>query len=109
MHYLNPTTRTNQYTDAIASIVGILENYDFDRMFPTYGFGGKVPDCQQVSHCFALNGDIYNPECNQVMGVLNAYYQSLAKVQLYGGTEFNKILQLVNGFAGQQAAEMTFK
>lgn len=45
LHYINPQTQTNQYTDAIASVVGILENYDSDKLFPVYGFGGKVPEC----------------------------------------------------------------
>lgn len=107
LHYVNPRTNTNQYTEAIASVVGILENYDSDKMFPVYGFGGKPPDCQKVSHCFALNGNIFAPECNQVNGVLQAYYQSLHKVQLYGGTEFHSFLSYINGFAGQQAQEMS--
>lgn len=64
LHYINPSTGTNGYTDAINSIVGILETYDNDRLFPVYGFGGKVPDSQKASHCFALNGDIFSPEVN---------------------------------------------
>ena len=30
LHYLDPQTMTNQYTDAINSVVGILESYDSD-------------------------------------------------------------------------------
>jgi len=74
LHYLNPHTKTNQYTEAILAVLSILENYDSDQMFPLYGFGGKVPDCKQVSHCFALNGNIYAPECNGMKGVMSAYY-----------------------------------
>jgi len=33
----------------------ILEKYNYDQMFPCYGFGAKLPS-GQVSHCFALNG-----------------------------------------------------
>lgn len=62
LHYLNPQTMKNQYTDAIHSIVSILQNYDSDQMFPVYGFGGKLPGKDNVSHCFALNGDIFSPE-----------------------------------------------
>jgi len=76
LHYIDPRTQRNNYTDAIHSCLSILENYDKDKMFPIYGFGGKVPECQAVSHCFALNGDIFSPEVNGVNGVLNAYYQA---------------------------------
>lgn len=49
-------------------------------MFPVYGFGGKVPGKDAVSHCFALNGNIFSPECSRVDGVLEAYYHSINKV-----------------------------
>jgi hypothetical protein len=40
-------------------------------------------------------------------GVLRAYYESVKKVQLYGGTQFSGILSYANGFAGLSAMEMT--
>lgn len=77
-------------------------------MFPVYGFGGKVPGGRdQVSHCFALNGNIFQPECSRTEGVLTAYYKAVEKVELYGGTHFSGILEYVNGFADLQAREMT--
>ncbi|MFM7854574.1 MAG: hypothetical protein ACKO96_22275 [Flammeovirgaceae bacterium] len=30
----------NQYEAAITHVGGVLENYDYDRNFPVYGFGG---------------------------------------------------------------------
>ena len=63
LHYINRNTGKNQYLDAIHAVLGILENYDEDKCFPVYGFGGKLPERAAVSHCFALNGDIFNPEC----------------------------------------------
>ena len=69
-------------------------------MFPVYGFGGKIsnhPD-GKASDCFALNGDIYKPEVPGVQGVLQAYYNSLTKVQLFGPTNFAPILSYVNGY-----------
>jgi len=101
LHYLNPQTQTNNYTEAINSVLSILENYDSDKMFPVYGFGGIVPGTPNntVSHCFALNGNIFAPECNGVKGVMNAYYNAIKKVQLYGNTQFSHILKFINGFA----------
>ena len=57
-----------------------------------------------VSHCFALNGDIYKPECNGTNGVLQAYYNSMKNIDLFGPTYFNKIMKTVNAHA--EYAEM---
>ena len=74
-------------------------------MFPLYGFGGKLPGLNSVSHCFALNGDIFNPEVSTVEGILGCYANSLRHAQLYGGTHFSGILRYVNGFAHKLGAE----
>lgn len=79
----------NQYTDAITSTLNILKDYDSDQLFPVYGFGGKVPGGDKPSHCFALNGDIYDPECKGVDGVLNVYKNYLKHGKLYGPTNFS--------------------
>jgi len=34
----------------------------------------------KVSHCFAANGDIFNPEVYGVEGVVQAYKNSIQKV-----------------------------
>jgi len=54
LHYRNPSG-DNDYSRAIRAVGHILQNYDTDKRFPVYGFGGKVNG--QVSHCFALNGN----------------------------------------------------
>jgi vacuolar-type H+-ATPase subunit F/Vma7 len=51
------------------------------------------------SHCFALNGNIFDPECDGLEGILEAYQNSLKHVQLYGPTHFNEILSVVNDMA----------
>jgi hypothetical protein len=61
----------NQYLNAITAVGRILENYDSDKMFPIFGFGGKVPMVlDKTSHCFALNGNIFNPEVPGIEGVI---------------------------------------
>lgn len=107
LHYLNHQTQSNTYTQAINAVLGILENYDHDKMFPVYGFGAKIPQKDEVTHCFALNGNIFDPECNGIKGVMQAYYDSLKKVQLWGGTQFSSVLSYVNGFAEQMQKEVT--
>lgn len=43
LHFLDPRSNRNQYTDAMLSVLNILQDYDSDQMFPVYGFGGKLP------------------------------------------------------------------
>jgi hypothetical protein len=69
LHYYDQSA--NQYLNAIRSVGEILENYDSDKMFPVFGFGGRVPMVlDKASHCFALNGDIFNPEVPGIRGVI---------------------------------------
>lgn len=84
--------------------MNVLKNYDTDQMFPTFGFGAKLPggresnDQTSCSHCFALNGNIFEPECSGVEGVLDAYYNAVGKVKLWGNTQFHHFLDQVNCF-----------
>lgn len=105
LHYYNPPqVTTNFYTDALHHVMTILENYDTDNLYPAFGFGAKLPngrnanDQSAAAHYFALNGNVFEPECSGVDGILNAYYNSITKCQLWGNTQFHHVLQKVNGF-----------
>ena len=55
-----------------------MQYYDSDKKIPVFGFGAKVPpNTHRASHCFALNGDIFDPECDGIEGVVEAYKNSL--------------------------------
>lgn len=41
------------------------------------------------------NGNPQNPYCNGIEGVMEAYYQSLKSVQLYGPTNFSPVINHV--------------
>jgi len=47
-------------------------------------------------HCFALNGDIFEPECDGIEGVIAAYHNSINNTTLFGPTFFSEILETVN-------------
>ena len=64
-----------------------------------YGFGGIVPPNKKVSHCFALNGDIFEPECNGIEGAIQAYKNAIRKTKLCGPTYFSEIISAINGRA----------
>ena len=74
LHYFD--MKNNQYLNAITSVEHILENYDSDKFFTVLGFGGRIPSLfDKTSHCFALNGNIFNPEVPEIEGVINCISQ----------------------------------
>jgi len=92
LHYRNPY-QANEYVTAISSVGSILADYDYDKNFPVYGFGAKLPPTRQVSHCFPLNGNWNNPEVPGVQGILDIYYRALDSVELHGPTIFSQVLK----------------
>ncbi|KAK3518085.1 hypothetical protein QTP70_033307 [Hemibagrus guttatus] len=98
LHYMNPY-QLNAYGMALKAVGEIIQDYDSDKMFPALGFGAKLPPDGRVSHEFALNGNPQNPYCNGIDGVMEAYYQSLKSVQLYGPTNFSPVINHVARYA----------
>jgi hypothetical protein len=87
----------NDYVRAIRAVGDILQYYDSDKEIPTYGFGASIPPLNNdPCHCFALNGDIFKPECNGIDGVLEAYQRAVRNVNLYGPTNFAEIISSIN-------------
>ncbi|XP_037540821.1 copine-5 isoform X1 [Nematolebias whitei] len=98
LHYMNPY-QMNAYAMALKAVGEIIQDYDSDKMFPALGFGAKLPPDWRVSHEFPLNGNVENPYCNGIDGILEAYHQSLKTVQLYGPTNFAPIVNHVAKYA----------
>ncbi|XP_064607159.1 copine-8-like isoform X2 [Liolophura sinensis] len=98
LHYLSPY-QPNAYAMAIQSVGEIIQDYDSDKLFPALGFGARIPPNGVVSHEFPLNFNPQNPYCQGITGVLQAYYQSLQSVQLYGPTNFAPVINHVARFA----------
>jgi hypothetical protein len=96
LHYWDPTGQTfNQYQHVIASVGGIVESYDTDKMFPVVGFGASQmgPDglYGPVSHCFSLNP--LGLEVHGIGGVLQAYANILPQLKFSGPTLFAPLLE----------------
>ncbi|KAK0144908.1 Copine-8 [Merluccius polli] len=98
LHYMSPY-QLNAYTLALRAVGEIIQDYDSDKMFPALGFGAKLPPDGRVSHEFALNGNPQNPYCSGIEGVMEAYYQSLKSVRLYGPTHFSPVINHVARYA----------
>ena len=72
LHFFDPAK--NQYLQAIQSVGSILQFYNTDKQIQLYGFGGAVaPYYNRASHCFAMNGNIFNPRVDGLGGVTFAY------------------------------------
>jgi len=91
LHYLG--TNFNQYELAIKACGGIVEYYDYNKMFETYGFGGKFYGNPNVDHCFPLNCDFNNPEIFGLEEVLRKYREALNNCQLFGPTYFHYFIE----------------
>ena len=72
LHYLGPN---NQYEKAIFNVGSVVEPYDNDKMFPVFGFGGipRHMGINGVSHCFAVNGMVQQPNVNGIINIVNTY------------------------------------
>ncbi|XP_029007871.1 copine-9-like isoform X1 [Betta splendens] len=102
LHYMSPY-QMNTYAMALKAVGEIIQDYDSDKLFPAYGFGAKLPPDGKISHAFPLNSIPENPNCVGIEGVLEAYFQSLRSVQLYGPTNFATVITQV----ARCAAEVT--
>ena len=92
----NMNLSMNQYLSSISSVGSILECYDTDKMIPVLGFGAKILGFNQnVSHCFALNGNIFAPEVFGIKGVADIYLKNILKLSFFRPTHFHLILNYV--------------
>jgi hypothetical protein len=99
----------NEYAKVLESVLGILEQYDSDKLIPVYGFGAKLPPGgTSVSHCFSLSGDFFHPEVKGVTGALEAYRNALGVVSLHGPTELAPVFRLAQQFATNPTSRMTY-
>ncbi|XP_072552669.1 copine-9 isoform X3 [Salminus brasiliensis] len=94
LHYMSPY-QMNAYAMALKAVGEIIQDYDSDKLFPAYGFGAKIPPDGNVSHAFPMNSDCENANCVGIEGVLEAYYECLRTVQLYGPTNFAPVINQV--------------
>jgi len=105
LHYCDPSgMNMNEYEKAIRSVGDILAYYDHDKKFPAFGFGAKMPD-GQVSHCFSLGGNPFDPECVGIDGILSAYKQAIYNVELWGPTNFAPVIRTATKYASQHMSQ----
>ncbi|KAK7318344.1 hypothetical protein RJT34_03043 [Clitoria ternatea] len=103
LHYIDPSGRPNAYQRAILEVGEVLQFYDSDRRFPTWGFGARPID-GPVSHCFNLNGSNHYCEVEGIQGIMMAYTSALLNVSLAGPTLFGPVISNAALIASQSVA-----
>ncbi|GJZ71739.1 BONZAI 1-like protein [Tanacetum coccineum] len=103
LHYIDYSGRPNEYQKAIQEVGGVLQYYDHDEQFPSWGFGARPFD-GPVSHCFSLNGNDANPSVAGIQGIMSAYESALSNVSLAGPTLFGPVITSAATIAAQSMA-----
>ena len=88
LHYIGGL-EPNLYERAIYSCGNICAYYDYDQMFPCYGFGAKINNIP--TQIFNLNFES-NPNIHLIPNVIDTYHKALNYVKLWGPTNFGPIL-----------------
>ena len=95
LHYLKSGDAGNKYLQAIKSVVTIMQYYNTTKMIAAYGYGAQVVQNHETSHCFALNGDIFNPSVPGIEGLMRAYERCLKAVNFGENARFSEVVDTV--------------
>ena len=99
LHYLEES-KGNEYLQAITEVGEILQYYDSDKKIPVFGFGAKLPpEFKHISHCFALNKDIFDPEVKGINEVVSVYKRACKEVTFHGPTLFSSLIHTAADYA----------
>lgn len=82
----------NDYEQAIRSCGLIIAFYDYDQLFPVYGFGAVININQKPNMCFNINFQP-NPDIYTIDNVIEEYRKCLRKIILAGPTEFSPMIR----------------
>ena len=90
--------KPNDYERAIKACGNIIAYYDYDQLFPVYGFGAIVNSSKnkEASMCFNLNFKD-NPDIYTIDNIIKEYHDCIEKDKLTfsGPTEFSPIINTV--------------
>ncbi len=81
----------NYYEKAIRSCGDIVAYYDYDNVFPVFGYGAVLPGQSGTNHCFNLNFS-NSPDILSIDGVLQTYRGVLEKLNFSGPTYFSPLI-----------------
>ena len=93
LHYLGGGM--NDYECAIRACGSIVAYYDYNQLFPVYGFGAQIIGHNNTSMCFNINFK-KNPEIYTIDNVIKEYHNCFKYIILAGPTEFCPLVKRVN-------------
>ena len=94
LHYWGENEKRNPYERAILSCASVMANYDYDQLFPVYGFGAIIKGQKRVNHCFNINFNS-DPNIQFVENILEEYHKCLDKIIFSGPTHFAPIINKI--------------
>ena len=94
LHFIGSEEK-NAYEKAIRSCGDIVAYYDYDQLFPVYGYGAKLHGNEKVNHCFPISGT-NDENINTIDGVLKCYREIVPTITFYGPTYFAPIINHLN-------------
>jgi hypothetical protein len=98
LHYINGP-EPNQYERAIFACGNIVGYYDYDQLFPCFGFGAKIND----NPCPLFNLNLHrDPNVKYIQGIIDAYHNAILTMKLWGPTNFSPIIKKVNEIIKKQ-------
>jgi hypothetical protein len=84
----------NPYQAAIRKTLKFLDYYDTDGFIPFFGYGAKLPPFKNsVSHCFAVNGNIFKPDVKGINSMIKNYVKCIDSVDLHGPNALEPIIR----------------
>ena len=92
LHSIVNKNQKNPYERAMLTCGKILEYYDYDLLFPVYGFGAVVNG--ETSYCFNINFKD-NPEIELVDKIIGVYHECIQKILFSGPTYFAPIINKI--------------
>jgi hypothetical protein len=93
----------NPYQAALRKTIKFLDYYDTDGFIPFFGYGAKLPPFRNsVSHCFAVNGNIFQPEERGVLNLMQNYIRCTEEVTFHGPSAIAPIIRMVIDLATQK-------
>ena len=93
LHYLGGGM--NDYELAIRACGSIVAYYDYNQLFPVYGFGAVIKGDNKPNMCFHINFK-NNPDIYTIDNVINEYHNCFQNIILAGPTEFCPLIKKVN-------------
>ena len=84
----------NPYERAILSCANIMANYDYDQLFPVYGFGAIINGDIDASMCFNINFKD-DPNIQFVDNIIKEYHNCMDNITFSGPTCFAPIINKI--------------